>query len=1339
MENKKIFAPSHQEKACFKGFFCVFAILLILSALCLSAGAKATTVEVGIPVEEHPELFLPRSMPTHGEGKIAVFLIEFPDMRNENPSANVEYYERLYFKSYGQSVSKFYQDESYGKLKISGKVFDWYTAKHERSYYDNRKDELLLEAFSYYDSLGTDFDQFDGDGDGAIDSVCFHFAGEPEEGNQNAPWYPGVYISMPQGEWIAEFDGKKIISYIQLSELATFGNGMINVVCHELMHALGMLDLYCNVSYGVMPTPDLMVDNMLRVNPYTKILLGWIENVQVITADTENVRLDICGYDEWGHRFNGEPAIVTNSFNGFFDEFYLISYMAQSDLYATVIWHVDARLSADGKSFMNDNMTYNVSPGKDNSDPHQQPFQGDESPYLFIEEISGDPYYNYVTNRPYTLSLTAFSADSVLGPDSMPSSDTHDGKFTGIKIHNFAEHNYEYLTFDVSFVKDTSAPILITESNDIGCTDKVTVQFNEHIYEGSAWSSVKVTDLKGNALNATVKKSYYPCNEIQIIFNEGIPSEGYKIIFPEGCVADSSGNALKGTELSTADQDFFTPEKSTVLPNPAEYSRGSLNGFPVYYYDDSIVVLEHIVGTNDYEFLRIDYEGNVLTKKRIAYPFDSGMSMWYCEAGNGCYIISCSSSGNGRYDLLFCVDGDGNIKWTNDKYKGESVNFSINDGVKYKQGLLIEMQSYSPNYSNNIVYIDGNTGSIDILLSESPMLEELFGRGRWLLPDGKLLRVIDTINGNTGEREISIAIVNFETLEIERESVISEPRNASAVGYIIFGGMQIYDDGKIVLFRQDKPYYEAILLDENLNVIKTEKLDRLGQFERYDLYNNDGFCLVFRQDNHGMHANAMWCIRRYDRYLSFMWEAQVDCGTIAFGKSKDGDIVSLTEYYISNTNTLVIENYGEESEYRKEHVHSWVRVDPVPATCTAEGKAESERCRDCGEVISGGETIPALGHKEVNIPGKAATCTEPGTTAGTKCSVCGEILLSQKDIPAGGAHSEKIIPRIEPTCTSVGRTEGKECSVCGVTLIPQQEIPATGEHIEEIIPAVPATCSRSGWSEGVRCSVCLKDIIEPQITPPTEKHIEEIIPAVAPTQTSKGLTEGVRCTICGNTLVEQQSIPALGGCSVHVEKVIPASAPTCTSVGRTEGKECSVCGMVLIESKEIPALPHTEVIIYGYAATCKKEGRTDGAKCSVCGKTLISQKSTPKSNEHNPTIVSATEPTCTKQGRTEGAQCADCGIILVSWSVVPKLDHTEKILPAIAPTYTTTGKTEGKQCSECGKVLVEQEIVPILEQTEEITTSPENEPPADTGCGAAISAVMLPIVILGCAIIKKKD
>lgn len=59
-----------RSRAAVNKVLCGVAVLLLVLALCpmLMIGAEEQTVQVGIPVEEHPELFITRSMPTHGEG-----------------------------------------------------------------------------------------------------------------------------------------------------------------------------------------------------------------------------------------------------------------------------------------------------------------------------------------------------------------------------------------------------------------------------------------------------------------------------------------------------------------------------------------------------------------------------------------------------------------------------------------------------------------------------------------------------------------------------------------------------------------------------------------------------------------------------------------------------------------------------------------------------------------------------------------------------------------------------------------------------------------------------------------------------------------------------------------------------------------------------------------------------------------------------------------------------------------------------------------------------------------------------------------------------------------------
>ena len=126
-------------------------------------------------------------------------------------------------------------------------------------------------------------------------------------------------------------------------------------------------------------------------------------------------------------------------------------------------------------------------------------------------------------------------------------------------------------------------------------------------------------------------------------------------------------------------------------------------------------------------------------------------------------------------------------------------------------------------------------------------------------------------------------------------------------------------------------------------------------------------------------------------------------------------------------------------------------LEEIPAfnpTCTEAGHEAGTMCKECKTYVEGGKEIPATGHTEEVVKGKAATCTENGLTDGKKCSVCGEVLEAQKEIPAKG-HTEEVIKGKAATCTEKGLTDGKKCSVCGEVLEAQKDIPALGHDYKD--------------------------------------------------------------------------------------------------------------------------------------------------------------------------------------------------------------------------------------------------------------------------------------------------
>ena len=119
----------------------------------------------------------------------------------------------------------------------------------------------------------------------------------------------------------------------------------------------------------------------------------------------------------------------------------------------------------------------------------------------------------------------------------------------------------------------------------------------------------------------------------------------------------------------------------------------------------------------------------------------------------------------------------------------------------------------------------------------------------------------------------------------------------------------------------------------------------------------------------------------------------------------------------------------------------------------------------CGKELAAQEVIPATGHTEEVVPGKAATCEETGLTEGKKCSVCGKELAAQEVIPALG-HTEEVIPGKEPTCTKAGLTDGLKCSVCGKVFAAREVIPALGHDYKKQEPTslirTEYKCARCG-------------------------------------------------------------------------------------------------------------------------------------------------------------------------------------------------------------------------------------------------------------------------------------
>jgi M6 family metalloprotease-like protein len=225
----------------------------------------------------------------------------------------------------GKTIGKFYEEMSYGKFTVTGKVYDWTQLRRPDTFYEGRDyfgnygaehcngmcptahmGDLIREAldlnpninWALYDNDGPDGRPNSGDDDGYVDFVAFAHAekgGECKRGTTNiwshrsslSSWTNRDYETMSP-----RFGG----GYIRIDDYTiqpaygcdgTTPND-IGVFAHEFGHAFGLPDLYdtsgkgegvgnwCLMSGGAWGGDGKSPDQPVQLSPWAKELLGWI-------------------------------------------------------------------------------------------------------------------------------------------------------------------------------------------------------------------------------------------------------------------------------------------------------------------------------------------------------------------------------------------------------------------------------------------------------------------------------------------------------------------------------------------------------------------------------------------------------------------------------------------------------------------------------------------------------------------------------------------------------------------------------------------------------------------------------------------------------------------------------------------------------------------------------------------------------------------------------------------------------------------------------------------------------------------------------------------------------
>lgn len=198
-----------------------------------------------------------------------------------------------------ESVSSYYYKSSYGKLKLQGRVTDWFhlnrtsTAVNSLSstLYADPSFYVLREASKWYENNYGDLSYYDQDNDGLVDAVWLVYD-RPYSRTGSDTWWAYTY-------WDFENTSRALKPYTYAWASVNFlyegkytKNGVLvpdaHTFIHETGHVLGLDDYYNyddDSNYGAAGKIDMMDYNIGDHCAYSKMLLGWTMP-KVVTGST---------------------------------------------------------------------------------------------------------------------------------------------------------------------------------------------------------------------------------------------------------------------------------------------------------------------------------------------------------------------------------------------------------------------------------------------------------------------------------------------------------------------------------------------------------------------------------------------------------------------------------------------------------------------------------------------------------------------------------------------------------------------------------------------------------------------------------------------------------------------------------------------------------------------------------------------------------------------------------------------------------------------------------------------------------------------------------------------
>lgn len=660
-------------------------------------------------------------MPTEGDVKALVFMVEFQDMKNTDDTMTPDHVQNLLFSGQNpeglyypyESLTAYYQRSSYGKLNISGDVYGWYTLAEDRSAYENDwegREKLIKELLDAYDEQ-IDFSDYDSDGDGNVDALYIYYAGG--DTGYGTQWWS--YMTKVNTD--ISYDGSDICGYV-------FFNDLYNcvTVIHETGHLLGLPDYYnsaglnSEVEKGGVGYFDMMDHNLGDHNIFSKLLLGWVE--PYIITESSQVTLELLSSSE------AKAVIVAKEdITSIFEEYYILElynnsgnnipitkpasapHLPVTDKPLVKIYHVDANLNDEGTDFRYDN----------NSTEHKLikllESDGEEASGLVSCEIIGEKYYKEGMS---------------LGPNTLPSSDWYGGVYSGIDI-SITDITENSATVNISTnVADTQPPKFQDKSYELSTevfdlmpvkANAIRVLFDTYIYRGENFANVTITNAQSgqqlvvnyDILNPRPKYAdtinRYNMVEMKITSEMSYDTE-YIVSFPANSIKDASGNGNNAISFSfkTAPQmkaySVTNELNLNVLPDNAPSGVNLVPGYQkdAFYMDNGNVVVSYSIEVGHTGIVVLNANKEVLTNTYLEPNVTHGTLH---KLGDVHYVLA----GSYGYAVLH---QDGTVLKSG-SYRDSGYD-SVVDSVITRDD-CIDIRLYSLEYANTLYICRINTST----------------------------------------------------------------------------------------------------------------------------------------------------------------------------------------------------------------------------------------------------------------------------------------------------------------------------------------------------------------------------------------------------------------------------------------------------------------------------------------------------------------------------------------------------------------------------------------------------------------------------------------------------